>query len=137
MEMLPYSVFVHTPFIFCSYLTQYRPRKFSFDPKQKKLFSCSEVSPSGSPSQKFYHDGKLVSNDELNSDQSDWVSSQQPTLLSFLKRELVSDIDDEDESMTEISENTQRYIKSDEEMAYSGQCDPKMGPIFKIFQLDY
>lgn len=137
MEMLSYLNFVYMHFIYHSYLTKYRPRKFSFDPKQKKMFSWSEVSPSGSPVPKFYHNGKLVSNDEVNSEQSDWTSSEQPTLLSFLKRELVSDVDDEEESMNEITDNTQQYIKSDEEVAYSRQCDPKMGPIFKIFQMDY
>ena len=120
-----------------SNINNYRPRKFSFDPKKKKIFLSNETSPIESPLSKIFHNGKLVSNDEINSEHSESASSEQPTLLSFLKRELTSDIDDEDESMNEMIENTHENIKSDEEMAYSRQCDPKMGPIFKIFQMDY
>ena len=123
----------------CKYpnLHNYRPRKFSFDPKLKKLFSWSEIDSNEGCLSKFYHNGKLVSNKETGSELSEAVSSEQPTLISFLKSELMSDCEDEEESMVEQLDQTRENIKTDEEMAYTPQYDPKMGPIFKIFQMDY
>ena len=118
-------------------LTIYRPRKFSFDPKLKKLFSYSEIEANDKPFPNFYENGRLVSNSKSDLELADTNSSDQPTLISFLKSELMSDLDNEDESMLGMFEQIRENIKSDEEKAYSLQCDPKMGPIFKIFQMDY
>uniref|UniRef100_A0A7S3JLH8 Uncharacterized protein n=1 Tax=Euplotes harpa TaxID=151035 RepID=A0A7S3JLH8_9SPIT len=102
------------------------PRKFSFDPKQKKMFYCPEDSPGNSPFSKFYHDGKVISNEEVSSDAGETACSEPHSFLSLLKSELVSDSDEYEKSS----------IRSDEEMACASQCDPKMGPIFRMFQMD-
>lgn len=116
----------------------YRPRKFSFDPKAKKLFHCSEEESWDSPLSKVYFNGKLVDKDEVSSASGDTLHSEEPTLLSFLKWELCSEQDPQcnfDDNMFEIDDEAQSYIKTDEEKASSPLWDPKMGPIFKLFQM--
>ena len=101
------------------------------------MFYFSEFDSNEAQLSKFYKNGKLVSNIESGLELSETVSSEKPTQISFLKSELVSDIDDDDESTTGGFEQTEKSIKTDEEIAYASQCDPKMGLIFRIFQTDY
>lgn len=87
---------------------------------------------------KVYFNGKLVDKDDVSSASDDTLHSEEPTLLSFLKWELVSDQEPEcnfDENMFDIDDETQSHVKTDEEKAASPLWDPKMGPIFKLFQM--
>lgn len=98
----------------------YRPRKFSFDPKAKKLFHCTENDTYAESFHKFYKNGKIVNNDDANTAVDDMSGTEEPTLLSFLKSELTSEPDQDnmdDEEMYDVEKEKEQQVLSDEEMA--------------------
>jgi len=62
--------------------------------------------------------------------------SEKSSLLAFLKSELTSDEDSWEDNIYEANIGETNIIKSDEEMAALPLWDPKMGPIFRMFNME-
>mmetsp|Transcript_28550 Transcript_28550/g.25267 ORF Transcript_28550/g.25267 Transcript_28550/m.25267 type:complete len:110 (+) Transcript_28550:21-350(+) len=104
---------------------KFEPRKFSFDPITKKIFSSEPESEDGETSTKFYHEGKLVENEEdlsISKGKDFWkevgktMNSEEESPLSYLKSVIDSDSTADDLAF-DFEEFNLDHIKTDEELA--------------------
>ncbi|CAI2383656.1 unnamed protein product [Moneuplotes crassus] len=114
---------------------KFEPRKFSFDPKDKKLYLSSKNSPEPASKPKFFCEGKLVASDDTSSAYSPGCFSEGSSPLAYLKSVIDSEQDSYAEEVSlDIDEVNSKSARNDEEMAVEVSCDSKMGPIFALFQ---
>lgn len=115
-------------------LFPFRPRKFSFDPKDKKAYLASNKSDDSSSKGKYYFEGRLVTSNDAFSASSSGSLSEASSPLQYLKSVADSDQEcSEGHLAFSFDEVTSQPSKSDEEMAWEARWDPRMGPIFALF----
>jgi len=96
----------------------FRPRKFSFDPKAKKLYLPEPQCTEESSFTKYFCEGKIVNNDEKSSSLSQTIDSEGQTPLSYLKSVIDSEQDGSfEETAFKFGEFTLNIPKTDEELA--------------------
>jgi len=114
---------------------KFEPRKFSFDPKDKKLYLSTKSSPEPTSKPQFFWEGKLVTSDDSSSAYSSGCFSEESSPLAYLKSVVDSSQNRNEEEMSiEVDELNWEHGRNDEEMAAESPWDPRMGPIFALFQ---
>ena len=117
-------------------MSWYRPRKFSFDPKSKKAYMCCENDEGTPDFTRFYHNGVVWKNKNVNGNLVTSETNDEITTISFLKSELLSSHNDDDDSSSQTNyedAHSSTCINPDE-MAAEYHSTSDFGPIFKLFR---